>query len=238
LDVLGKRGMLAIWSFIIVVQVYSSAVHDHSVPYRVNLVRHRCSTMCGCLSRCFCVCTRQCTSRITLVEENESSHSNACQCSLASDLLFCYLRFSRVFRDGFYFACRVSVPMFGTRWYLSEYRSRASVIGLYTSYVAPIFLRITSGRDKLVPGPFTLGRWYTPIGMISVAWVIFIVVLLLFPPGQAVGSKTMSKVLPLLNFVHTHTDSFRLRYRSDWCRVRLCLCILDSLCPQVVHWTD
>ena len=47
----------------------------------------------------------------------------------------------------------------------------ASVIGLYVSYVTPIFLRITTGRDKLQHGPFSLGKWYMPIGIVAVAWV-------------------------------------------------------------------
>ncbi|KAK7696095.1 hypothetical protein QCA50_000738 [Cerrena zonata] len=68
----------------------------------------------------------------------------------------------------------------------------AAVIGLYTSYVTPIFLRITSGRKNFVPGPFSLGKWYMPIGIVSVSWVSFIVVLLLFPPGSTVGPETMN----------------------------------------------
>lgn len=68
----------------------------------------------------------------------------------------------------------------------------ASVIGLYTSYAAPIFLRITSGRNKLPPGPFSLGRWYMPIGIIAVAWVAFISVLLLFPLSQTVTPSGMN----------------------------------------------
>lgn len=69
---------------------------------------------------------------------------------------------------------------------------RSAVIGLYVSYATPIFLRITSGRDKLVPGPFSLGKWYMPIGIIAVAWVTFIVILLLFPPGQTTTAQDMS----------------------------------------------
>ena len=68
-----------------------------------------------------------------------------------------------------------------------------AVIGLYISYVTPIFLRITSGRKNFVPGPFSLGRWTTPLGIIAVAWVLFIVVLLLSPPDQVVDSETMSE---------------------------------------------
>lgn len=70
---------------------------------------------------------------------------------------------------------------------------RASVIGLYTSYAAPILLRITSGRNKMEPGSFSLGRWYMPIGVVAVAWVAFIVVLLLFPLGQPTTAPSMSE---------------------------------------------
>ena len=75
------------------------------------------------------------------------------------------------------------------------------MIGLYTSYATPIFLRITSGRDKLVPGTFSLGRWSIPIGAVAVAWVAFINILLLFPSGQHTNAKDMSEfsivLLPL-----------------------------------------
>lgn len=69
----------------------------------------------------------------------------------------------------------------------------ASVIGLYTSYAAPIFLRITTGRNSFVPGPFSLGRWAVPVGTIAVAWVAYIVVLLFFPPGQTTTAQGMSE---------------------------------------------
>ena len=68
----------------------------------------------------------------------------------------------------------------------------ASVIGLYVSYVTPIFLRITTGRDKLQHGPFSLGKWYMPIGIVAVAWVSFITVLLMFPPEVNPSADTMS----------------------------------------------
>ncbi|KAJ8581997.1 amino acid transporter [Rhizopogon salebrosus TDB-379] len=68
----------------------------------------------------------------------------------------------------------------------------ASVIGLYISYVTPIYCRITSGRDKLQPGPFCLGRWSFPIGWIGVIWVAFMVVMLLFPYTQIADVQTMN----------------------------------------------
>jgi hypothetical protein len=74
-----------------------------------------------------------------------------------------------------------------------NHHSSASVIGLYTSYAAPIFLRITSGRDKLVPGSFSLGSWFVPIGAIAVAWVTFIDVLLIFPTVRPTTANNMSE---------------------------------------------
>ena len=71
-------------------------------------------------------------------------------------------------------------------------RPRSAVIGLYVSYVTPIFLRITSGRKRLQPGPFSLGKWYMPIGIVAVAWVSFITVLLMFPPEIHPTAETMS----------------------------------------------
>lgn len=71
--------------------------------------------------------------------------------------------------------------------------SRASVIGLYVSYATPIFLRITSGRNAISPGYFTLGRWYMPIGIVAVSWVVFITALLLFPSTQATTAPDMSE---------------------------------------------
>ncbi|KAI9513298.1 amino acid/polyamine transporter I [Russula earlei] len=74
----------------------------------------------------------------------------------------------------------------------------ASVIGLYTSYATPIFLRITSGRDRLVPGEFSLGKWYLPVGAIAVAWVTFINVLLVFPTVRPTTAKNMNYAVVII----------------------------------------
>lgn len=67
------------------------------------------------------------------------------------------------------------------------------MVGIYTSYGIPIFLRITSGRGKLKPGPFSLGKYYMPIGIISVVWIVFVEVLLLFPYTEAPAPIDMSE---------------------------------------------
>src|SRR5205814_3213109 len=55
-----------------------------------------------------------------------------------------------------------------------------ATIGLYIAYALPIFLRLREG-DAWVPGEWTLGRWYRPIGVIACLWVAFIVVLFIMP---------------------------------------------------------
>ncbi|KAI0705727.1 hypothetical protein C8T65DRAFT_830503 [Cerioporus squamosus] len=69
---------------------------------------------------------------------------------------------------------------------------RASVVGLYISYITPIFLRLTFWRKKFKPGPFSLGRWQLPIGIIAVAWVGFVTVLFVVPPGIHPRVETMN----------------------------------------------
>ena len=54
-----------------------------------------------------------------------------------------------------------------------------AVIGLYIAYVIPIFLRLFSSDFK--PGPWHLGLWRWPIGIIAILWVIFISVLFMLP---------------------------------------------------------
>jgi len=92
----------------------------------------------------------------------------------------------------------------------------ASVIGLYTSYAAPIFLRITSGRDKFVPGPFTLGRWYFPLGIIAVAWVSFIVILLMFPSSSAARAPNMNYAVLIIGAVFVFAGSWWLISARKW----------------------
>lgn len=51
-----------------------------------------------------------------------------------------------------------------------------STIGLYISYMIPIFLRLTICRLNFVPGPFSLGIFSIPVGITAVLWVLFITV--------------------------------------------------------------
>jgi len=55
-----------------------------------------------------------------------------------------------------------------------------AVIGLYIAYGIPIFLRLRAG-NRFQPGPWSLGRWSRPIGIVAVTWVSLISILFVLP---------------------------------------------------------
>jgi len=65
-----------------------------------------------------------------------------------------------------------------------------AVIGLYISYVLPILLRLFAKDFR--PGPWHLGAWSKPIGIIAILWVIFISVLFMLPTGQPVTAQSFN----------------------------------------------
>ncbi|KAJ7027901.1 APC amino acid permease [Mycena alexandri] len=156
LDVLGKRGMLIIWSFIIVVQFVTGAAQGVDAS-RVVFAFARDNALPG--------------SRLWKKMNSKAVPVNAVW----------FVMFWAAICGLLGFSVTALTSLAG-----------ASVIGLYTSYAAPIFLRITSGREKFQPGPFNLGPWSIPIGIIAVSWVTFIVIMLLFPPGQTTTANSMN----------------------------------------------
>ncbi|HVB75181.1 MAG TPA: amino acid permease, partial [Ktedonobacteraceae bacterium] len=59
-----------------------------------------------------------------------------------------------------------------------------ATIGLYIAYGLPILLRLVSKDFK--PGPWHLGAWSKPIGIIAVVWVVFIAILFMLPSATPV----------------------------------------------------
>ncbi|GAB2518548.1 amino acid permease [Nocardia heshunensis] len=64
----------------------------------------------------------------------------------------------------------------------TAYAAATSVatIGLYIAYGLPVLLRLRHG-NRFQTGPWQLGRWYLPIGVISLIWIVFISVLFILP---------------------------------------------------------
>src|SRR5689334_4686875 len=90
-------------------------------------------------------------------------------------------------------------------WNTTAYAAVTSiaVIGLYIAYVLPTFLRLLQG-ERFQRGPWHLGRWSRPIGVVAVAWVVFITVLFMLPQASPVTAKTFNytpiAVLVVLGF--------------------------------------
>lgn len=78
-----------------------------------------------------------------------------------------------------------------------------AVIGLYIAYVVPTLLRLRRG-DDFRRGPWHLGRWSRPVGIVAVVWVAVITVLFMLPQVSPVTWETFNyapvAVLAVLGF--------------------------------------
>jgi len=78
-----------------------------------------------------------------------------------------------------------------------------ATIGLYVAYVSPTLLRLRLG-SSFKRGPWHLGRWSRPIGIIAVTWVAFITVLFMLPTASPIGwsnfNYTVIAVVAVLGF--------------------------------------
>ena len=59
------------------------------------------------------------------------------------------------------------------------------------AYVLPTFLRLRLG-SAFQRGPWHLGRWSRPIGIVSVAWVVIITILFMLPTASPITLKTFN----------------------------------------------
>jgi amino acid transporter len=66
-----------------------------------------------------------------------------------------------------------------------------AVIGLYVAYIAPVYLRLRAG-SRFDEGPWSLGRWSRPIGIIATIWVLFIAILFMLPQAQPINISTFN----------------------------------------------
>ena len=70
------------------------------------------------------------------------------------------------------------------------------------SYAAVIAARIYYEKSHPVKkGPFSLGRWQKPINIVAISWVLFISVILLFPPTYPVTALNMNYAVAIAAFI-------------------------------------
>ncbi|KZT06558.1 amino acid transporter [Laetiporus sulphureus 93-53] len=180
-NVLGSRGMLAIWSFIIVVQFVTGAAQGVDAS-RVVFAFARDNALPG--SRWW-----------KRMNSHTQTPVNGVWLVMVLAGICGLLGFSETALSSL---------------------AGAAVIGLYTSYVTPIFLRLTSGREKLVKGPFSLGQWHIPLNIIACAWVAFIVILLLFPSYQYPTADTMNYAVVIIMAVFIFASASWIVSARKW----------------------
>ena len=91
-----------------------------------------------------------------------------------------------------------------------------AVIGLYIAYGLPILLRLMAGA-KFVRGPWHLGQWSTPVGVIAVVWIVFIAILFCLPqvaPGNTLSTFNYSIVA--VGVVVLYSGGYWLLSAKNW----------------------
>jgi amino acid permease (GABA permease) len=78
-------------------------------------------------------------------------------------------------------------------WNATAYTAVTSiaVIGLYIAYMLPVFLRLLQG-NRFERGPWHLGRWSRPVGVVAVAWTVVISVLFMLPTTSPVTATSFN----------------------------------------------
>ncbi|MGW2539507.1 amino acid permease [Kitasatospora sp. NPDC001574] len=66
-----------------------------------------------------------------------------------------------------------------------------NVLGMTPAYGLVVFLRLRRGR-YFRPGPWSLGRWSRPIGVLAVGWVAVVTVLFCLPQARPVTVETFN----------------------------------------------
>jgi amino acid transporter len=89
--------------------------------------------------------------------------------------------------------------------YLYSYTAYAAitsiaVIGLYVAYITPVFLRLMAGK-RFQEGPWSLGRWSRPVGIIATIWVVFIFILFMLPQAAPITINNFNYAPPVFLIV-------------------------------------
>ncbi len=83
-----------------------------------------------------------------------------------------------------------------------------SVVGLYVAYGIPIYLKLRAeARGIFLPkhkGPWSLGSWSKVVNLISLAWIVFICIVMIIPPNLIAGYALgiMMIALIIMDLVH------------------------------------
>ncbi|KAL0051838.1 hypothetical protein WJX82_002885 [Trebouxia sp. C0006] len=70
--------------------------------------------------------------------------------------------------------------------------SSIATSGLCLAYALPISFRMLLARGSFEPGPFSLGRWSIPMGVIAVVWLLFASVIFMLPLAYPITTANLN----------------------------------------------
>jgi amino acid permease (GABA permease) len=102
-------------------------------------------------------------------------------------------------------------------WNSAAYAAVTSIatIGLYIAYVTPTFLRLRQG-DNFQRGPWHLGRWSKPIGIIACIWVVFITILFILPTASPITVGDFNYTIVALAVVIGYAGIYWMASAKNW----------------------
>ncbi len=88
-------------------------------------------------------------------------------------------------------ACLNLIGIGSTQTIIAIFNITAPALDL--SYIAVIIAhRVYENRVQFIEGPYTMGKWSKPVNYVAIVWVIFISVVLFFPPIRPVTPANMN----------------------------------------------
>ncbi|SEC17736.1 Amino acid transporter [Streptomyces sp. 3213] len=91
-----------------------------------------------------------------------------------------------------------------------------NAVGMIPTYGIPVFLALRKGRNYQ-PGPWTLGRWRRPVGVIAVIYVVIITVVFCLPQSTPITGETFNYAgVTLLGALLLATITWMTRGKRDY----------------------
>jgi amino acid permease (GABA permease) len=90
-----------------------------------------------------------------------------------------------------------------------------ATIALYVAYGIPILLRLRAG-SSFQPGPWNLGRWSRPVGIIAVVWIAFISILFILPQAAPINITTFNYAIVAVGAVLLFSGGYWMLSARNW----------------------
>ncbi|HXO67235.1 MAG TPA: amino acid permease, partial [Candidatus Dormibacteraeota bacterium] len=90
-----------------------------------------------------------------------------------------------------------------------------ATIALYVAYGIPILLRLRAG-SSFQPGPWNLGRWSRPVGIIAVVWIAFISILFVLPQAAPINITTFNYAIVAVGAVLLFSGGYWMFSARNW----------------------